>query len=324
MIALGPREAERGRERLVLLVGARLDQAGLHEPAQHRRVAVVAEPARVHRRRHEVVAERVHRHERGQPDGVAEVVAVGAAGERRAGRRLGGEEAHLRLAAQHAAYEREGEPREVRAAAHAAHDHVGLVARHLHLLDRLLADHRLVEADVVEHRAERVVRALVAGRDLDRLRDGYAERAGRVRRPGSCPPRSCRSASGSRLRPSSPSSRAGTASGRSSRRPCRRRIRARTGCTRARAPSPTGRRRSRSRAASRPPPCSRTPARRRCSACASRPARRPRTCSRCAPAYRARARAGARGRAAWAARSCTRRERPRGSRPPARPTPPGR
>ena len=49
--------------------------------------------------------------------------------------------------------------------------------------------------------------------------------------------------------------------------------------------------------------CSR-PARRRCSACASRPARRPRTCSRCAPGYRARARAGGRGRAASAARAC--------------------
>ena len=67
-------------ERLVLLVGARLDEPGLDEPAQHRRVAVVAQAAGVHGRRHEVVAERVHRHQRRQPDRVAEVVAVDAAG----------------------------------------------------------------------------------------------------------------------------------------------------------------------------------------------------------------------------------------------------
>ena len=83
-------------ERLVLLVGARLDRARLHEPAQHRRVAVVAQPAGVHGRRDEVVPERVHRHQRRQPGGVAEVVAVDAAGQRRARRGLGGDEPRAR------------------------------------------------------------------------------------------------------------------------------------------------------------------------------------------------------------------------------------
>ena len=178
---LGAREPERRRERLVLLVGARLHEAVLHEAGHHRRVAVVAQPARVHRRRHEVVPERVHRHQRREPDRVAEVVAVGAARERGAGGRLRGEEARPRLAAQHAPHEREREPGEVRAAAHAAHHHVRLVARHLDLGQRLLADHGLVQADVVQDRAERVVRAGVAGGDLDRLRDRDAERAGRMR-----------------------------------------------------------------------------------------------------------------------------------------------
>ena len=54
--SLAARELHRGLESLVLAVGARLDDAGLHEPAQRRRVAVVAQPAGVHRRRHEVVA----------------------------------------------------------------------------------------------------------------------------------------------------------------------------------------------------------------------------------------------------------------------------
>ena len=80
-------------EDLVLAVGLRLDEPGLDQAAQHRRIAVVAKAAGVDRRRDEVVAERVHRHQRRQPGGVAEVVAVDAAGQRRAGGRLGGDEA---------------------------------------------------------------------------------------------------------------------------------------------------------------------------------------------------------------------------------------
>ena len=57
--------------------------------------------------------------------------------------------------------------------------------------------------------------------------------------------------------------------------------------------------------------CSR-PAAPRCSACASRRARRPRTCSRCAPACRAPARGGARGTAATASTGGRRRGPPPG------------
>ena len=172
---LGAGEPDGGLERRVLLVRARLHHAGLDEARDERRVAVVAQAAGVHRRRHEVVAERVHGEERGHADGVAEVVAVAAAGECWAGRRLGGDEAHLRLAAEHAAHEGERQPGEVRAAPDAADHDIRLVARQLHLLQRLLPDHGLVQADVVEHRAERVVRLRVARRDLHRLRDRDAE-----------------------------------------------------------------------------------------------------------------------------------------------------
>src|SRR5690348_1166599 len=59
-------ERERRREDVVLQI-----RLGPHEPVAHelreeRRRAVVAEPTGVNRRRHEVVAERVHRDERGQ------------------------------------------------------------------------------------------------------------------------------------------------------------------------------------------------------------------------------------------------------------------
>ncbi len=178
---LRARELERRLERVVLAVGARLHDPAVHERAHEWRVAVVAQPAGVHRRRHEVVAERVHRQQRRQPRRVAEVVAVGAARERGAGGRLGREEARARAPAQHEPHEREREPREVRAAADAADDHVRRLARHLELRHRLLADHRLVQADVVEHRAERVVRVRRSRRHLDRLGDRDPERAGRVR-----------------------------------------------------------------------------------------------------------------------------------------------
>ena len=63
----------------------------------------------------------------------------------------------------------------------AADDDVRPVAGHLHLLDRLDADHRLVDQHVVEHAAERIVGVGVLGGDLDRLGDGDAEAARRVR-----------------------------------------------------------------------------------------------------------------------------------------------
>ncbi len=81
--------------------------------------------------------------------------------------------------AQRAADERVGEPGEVRAAADAADDDVRRLPRLLELADRLLPDHGLVQADVVEDRAERVVGVRRAGRDLDRLGDRDPEAAGR-------------------------------------------------------------------------------------------------------------------------------------------------
>ena len=156
-----------------------LDPAGADERAEHRRVAVVAQAARVHRRRDEAVAERVHRHQRRHPDRVAEVVGVDAARERRAGGRLGGDDADVLAAG---AQEREHEAGEVRAAADAADDHVGHPdAGELELGDRLLADHGLVQEDVVEHGAQRVVARGILCRHLDRLGDRDPERAGGVR-----------------------------------------------------------------------------------------------------------------------------------------------
>ena len=53
----------------------------------------------------------------------------------------------------------------------------GNAARELHLGDRLLPDHGLVEQHVVEHAAERVGGVVAAGGVLDRLGDRDAEAA---------------------------------------------------------------------------------------------------------------------------------------------------
>src|SRR5438552_3952260 len=88
--ALGARELDRRLERRDLGDGPRLDDPLVVELADERRHAVVAEAAGVHGGGHEGVAERVHLHQRREPDGVAEVVDVLPLGEARAGARLDG------------------------------------------------------------------------------------------------------------------------------------------------------------------------------------------------------------------------------------------
>ncbi len=148
--------------------------------AHHRRHPVVTQAARVERWRNERRAEGVHLHERGEVPGVAEVERVRALREARARSRLDRDHADLGLLAQRASDEREREPREVRAAAGAADEDVGVVLGLVHLHLRLVPDHGLVHEDVVEDRAERVLRVVARRGRLDGLGDGHTERAGRV------------------------------------------------------------------------------------------------------------------------------------------------
>ena len=178
--ALAAGEPHRRLEGLVLAVRLSIDEPRPYEPAQHRRIAVITQAARMDRRGHEVVSEREHRHQRREPGGVAEVVAVDALGQGRAGGRLGGQKARFRVAAQDIADEREAQPGEVGTAADAADHDVRLIARHRHLGRRLLPDHSLMQAHVIEDRAERIVRVLPLRRNLDGLGDRDPERAGSV------------------------------------------------------------------------------------------------------------------------------------------------
>ena len=179
--ALGAREGHAGCEALGLVVGTRLDQPELLQVRDQRRHAVITQTAGVEARRREGRSERVHLGERRHVRGVAEVVGVLAARERRAGRRLDRDDARTAPAAQRVADERKRDAREVRAAAGTADHHVGPGAGHLHLLHRLQADDGLVQQHVVQHRAERVLGVLALHRDLDGLGDRDAERSGVVR-----------------------------------------------------------------------------------------------------------------------------------------------
>ena len=123
----------------------------------------------------EVVTQRVHLHEGRHPRGVAEVVGIDTARERRARRRLDRGDLRVDLARELLAQEGEGQAREVGAAAGAADDVGRGVAGHLELEQGLLADHRLMQQHVIEHRAERVARVGVGGSDLDGLGDRDAE-----------------------------------------------------------------------------------------------------------------------------------------------------
>ena len=159
------------------MIGARLDQSELVDVRHHRRHAVITQPAGVEPGRNERRSQRVHLDQRRQVRGVAEIIGVLAAGERRACRRLDRDEAALATTAQLQPEEREGKPREVRAAAGAADHDVGVVARHLELLDRFLAVDGLVQQHMVEHGAERIFHRRILGGHLHRLGNGDTERA---------------------------------------------------------------------------------------------------------------------------------------------------
>ena len=179
--ALDARKILRRRKNARLLNCARFHQTVVIQLRERRAHAVVAKTARVVGRRNEAGAERVHLCQRADHAGVAEVIGESAAREARAGRGLDGNDPVVLFAAQLLPHKRRNQTAEVRAAAGAADDDVGLDAVFIERGLRLQTDDRLVKQNLIENAAEDVA---VAGRcrcSLDRLADGAAERAGGVR-----------------------------------------------------------------------------------------------------------------------------------------------
>ena len=128
------------------------------------------------RRRHEVVAQRVHREQRRESGGITEVVVEPTFGQRRTRRGLRGNEAHAVIG-----NERQRQPSEIRTTATTPDHHVGLgFTGERELFFGFEADDRLVQQHVVEHRAERIVRVVSTGGVSHRVADRETERAGVV------------------------------------------------------------------------------------------------------------------------------------------------
>jgi hypothetical protein len=147
----------------------------------HGRHAVVPQSAGVNRRRHELVAQGVHLEQRCLRRSVTKIVAQLALGQGRAGGGFDGDDAAVFLLGDFLAYVWEDQPGEIAAAATTTEDHVRFFAGHFHLLDGFLTDDGLVEADVIEHAAQRILRVRVRDGVLDGFADGDAEAAGVVR-----------------------------------------------------------------------------------------------------------------------------------------------
>ena len=101
------------------------------------------------------VTQRVHLQQRRGLGRVAEVVTQFALGQRRTGGRLDGARSGIaRGRADVLGTKRESQPGQIAAATGAGEDDVRPFAGQCHLLERFLADHGLVQADVVEHAAQ--------------------------------------------------------------------------------------------------------------------------------------------------------------------------
>ena len=137
---------------------------------------MVAQSSGVDICRLEVVSQRIHGQHGSHARHVAEVVLERAAREFGARGGFDGHDARAGSFAEVAAQEREADACEVRTAAEAADHHVGFVARHLHLHERLLADDGLVQQHVVQYAAQAVARVVgVLYGCLDRLGDRQPE-----------------------------------------------------------------------------------------------------------------------------------------------------
>ena len=123
----------------------------LDQRRDERRHAVVPQAAGVNPVRDEAVPQGVHLDERRHFAGIAKVIGVLPARDRRACVGLDRQKPRLGTALQAVAQERKGEPREIAATTDAPHDQVGHRVGALHLEQRLFANDGLMHQDVIEH-----------------------------------------------------------------------------------------------------------------------------------------------------------------------------
>lgn len=180
--ALAAGEEGSGLERLELVDVYGLHVTILHELGHEDTGSMVTEPAGMDICRLEVMAEGVHRQERSVSGFVAEIVLELSAGQLRAGRRLGRDEAHLlRALLKLMAEERIGYSAEIRTSSEAGNDHVRLLSGELHLFFGLETDDGLMQADMIEHGTEGIFAIRGSSGQFDGLGDGTAQRTAVIR-----------------------------------------------------------------------------------------------------------------------------------------------
>src|SRR5207302_1289353 len=142
--------------------------------------------------------ERMHLYERRQMPRVAEIIGVFAARQARTGRGLAGDDVRLGTTTQARPDKREGNAGEIAAAPGTPDDDIGIVAGHLELRHRLLADDGLVQQYMVEDAAEGVFGVCVLCRNFHRLADGDPQTPRRIRMFGQILPPGIRFLAGAR------------------------------------------------------------------------------------------------------------------------------
>ena len=173
------REQDAGFESLQLRHSDCVDQAFLVQLADQRRIAVVTQTAGMDSRWHEIVSQGEHLHQRRQASSVSIIVGIHTLGQGRAGSRFDRDQLDI-LASRLVREERECDTTEVGTAAAGSENHVRIIVHQRKLLAGLFTDDGLVQQNVIEHGAQRIVGILAAGRFFDGFRNRYSQRALRV------------------------------------------------------------------------------------------------------------------------------------------------
>ena len=168
-------------ENLSLGIGLRLNQLRGEHMADQRRRAMIPQSAGVNRGWDELVSQRVHHQERCIAGNISKIIFAGTFSQSRTGARFDRNQSQvLSCSTEFVSEKRESQAGEIASASMTRDDDIGVVSRLFHLLQRLLPDDRLMQKDMVEYAAQRVLGVIALDCILDRFRNGKPKTSGRV------------------------------------------------------------------------------------------------------------------------------------------------
>ena len=179
-----PRKQHTRSEAFHLVVSLRFQQAQFFAVRHQRGHAVVTQTTGVEPGWCELAAQCVHFGQWRHARGVAKIVGIGATCQGRACGRFHGHDARFLTTTQGVSNEWERNACKVGATACTANDDVRPGICHLHLHDGFLANDRLMQQHVVEHRTQRVLGVVALHGQFDCFGNGDAQAARMVGRFG--------------------------------------------------------------------------------------------------------------------------------------------